>query len=238
MSGLTIGSLFSGIGGLELGLEWAGLGPTLWQVEQDAYCRAVLAKHWPAARRFEDVRAVGVSELGAVDVLCGGFPCQDASKVSRSRAGIDGDKTGLWSEYARLIREIRPRYAVLENVPALLVRGFDRVLGDLAACGYDAEWQCLTAASVGAPHIRDRLFVVAYPGGGRHGAPQAPVFAGRTGALLHGRWRDEPAVARVADGLSHRLERRALGNAVVPQVAEVVGRMILAREQSLTESAA
>jgi DNA (cytosine-5)-methyltransferase 1 len=97
-----------------------------------------------------------------VDVLCGGFPCQDLSYAGKG-AGIDGERSGLWSEYARLIRELRPRYVVVENVPALLGRGLGRVLGDLAACGYDAEWDCLPASAFGAPHRRDRVWLVAYP---------------------------------------------------------------------------
>ena len=99
-----------------------------------------------------------------VDVLCGGFPCQDLSVAGRG-AGIDGARSGLWAEYARLIRELRPRYVVVENVPALLVRGLGRVLGDLAALGYDAEWDCLPASAFGAPHRRDRVWIVAYPDG-------------------------------------------------------------------------
>jgi DNA (cytosine-5)-methyltransferase 1 len=99
-----------------------------------------------------------------VDVLAGGFPCQDLSYAGKG-AGIDGERSGLWGEYARLIRELRPRYVVVENVTALLARGMGRVLGDLAACGYDAEWDCIPAAAVGAPHRRDRVWIVAYPNG-------------------------------------------------------------------------
>lgn len=158
----TIGSLFSGIGGLELGLEWAGLGRVAWQVEKDAYCRQVLARHWPDAARHEDVRAVGAHNLSRVDVLCGGFPCQDIS-IAGKGVGLSGARSGLWSEYARLVRELRPRIVVVENVAALVVRGLDRVLCDLAACGYDAIWFPLRASDVGAPHLRERLFIVAYP---------------------------------------------------------------------------
>ncbi len=158
---LTIGSLFSGIGGLELGLECAGLGPTLFQVERDEFCRGVLAKHWPSAMRFDDVLAVGAHNLPRVDVLCGGFPCQDISVAGR-RVGIHGERSGLWFEYVRIIRELRPRYVVVENVAALLVRGLDVVLGELAESGYDAEWDCIPASAVGAPHRRDRLFLLAY----------------------------------------------------------------------------
>jgi DNA (cytosine-5)-methyltransferase 1 len=161
---LTIGSLFSGIGGLELGLERAGLGPVLWQVECDDYAIRVLERHWPDAARYRDVREVGRHNLAPVDVICGGFPCQDVSNAGK-RAGLAGHRSGLWSEFARIVRELRPGYVLVENVAALLGRGFGDVLGDLAACGYDAEWDCIPAAAVGAPHRRDRLFLVAYARG-------------------------------------------------------------------------
>jgi len=157
--GTTIGSLFSGIGGLELGLERAGLGPTVWQVEADPFCRRVLAKHWPEAGRYDDVRTA--RDLAPVDIVCGGFPCQDLSYAG-SGAGLDGARSGLWFEYLRIVRALRPRFVVVENVPALLTRGLGVVLGGLAESGYDAVWDCIPAQSVGAPHRRDRVFVVAY----------------------------------------------------------------------------
>lgn len=180
MEKLTLGSLFSGIGGFELGFERTGKIQTIWQVEIDAYCRRVLAKHWPTVQRFADIReCCGHSaenprwryhsefcdkkyRLPYADILCGGFPCQDISNAGK-RAGIGGERSGLWSEYARIIRELRPRYVVVENVAALLGRGMERVLGDLAACGYDAEWQSIRASDVGAPHRRERIWIVAYP---------------------------------------------------------------------------
>ena len=158
---LTIGSLFSGIGGLELGLEWAGLGPVLFQVEKEPFCREVLARHWPTVARFDDVCTVGAHNLPAVDLLCGGFPCPDISLAGEG-AGLDGERSGLWFEFARIIGELRPRFVVVENVSALLGRGLDRVLGSLAARGYDAWWDCLPACAVGAPHRRDRIFIVAW----------------------------------------------------------------------------
>ena len=163
---MRIGSLFSGIGGLELGLERAGCGSVAWQVERDPFCRSVLAKHWPSAERFDDVCAVGSHCLAAVDIVCGGFPCQDLSYAGKG-AGLAGERSGLWREYARIVRELRPRFVVVENVSALLARGLGDVLGDLAALGYDAEWHCVRASDVGAPHRRERLFVVAYRDGGR-----------------------------------------------------------------------
>ena len=159
---MTVGSLFAGIGGFDLGLERAGF-EIKWQVEIDPFCRAVLAKHWPHVKRYEDVRTVG-SELEHVDVICGGFPCQDISDAGK-RIGINGPRSGLWSEFARLVGELRPRFVIVENVAGLLSLGMGRVLGDLATFGYDAEWDTLPAVAFGTPHRRDRVWIVAYPGG-------------------------------------------------------------------------
>jgi DNA (cytosine-5)-methyltransferase 1 len=166
---LNVGSLFAGIGGFELGLERAGF-EIEWQVELDPYCRAVLERHFPHAQRFEDVREVGAANLAPVDLICGGFPCQDLSAAGKG-AGIDGARSGLWSEFARIVRELRPRYVLVENVPALLTgkgKRWDRapigrVLGDLAEVGYDAEWARMSAREFGAPHLRQRVWIVAYP---------------------------------------------------------------------------
>src|SRR5947208_11045335 len=158
---ITHGSLFAGIGGFDLGFERAGI-KTIWQVEIDDYCRRVLAKHWPSVERFSDVRGVGKDVLAPVDIVSGGFPCQDLSNAGK-RAGIDGERSGLWSEMHRVICELRPRYVVVENVAALLIRGMGRVLGDLAEIGYDAEWDCFRASDFGAPHERERVFLIAYP---------------------------------------------------------------------------
>jgi len=155
-----IGSLFSGIGGLELGLECAGLGQTAWQVEQDPFCRAVLAKHWPDAVRYDDVRTVGAHNLTPVDVICGGFPCQDISLAGKG-AGLAGERSGLWFEYLRIVQEVKPRVVIIENVAALRTRGLATVLAGLASAGYRADWALAAASDVGAPHRRKRLFVVA-----------------------------------------------------------------------------
>jgi len=157
--------LFAGIGGFSLGLERAGMR-TVAFCEIDAYCREILARHWPGIPCYADVRRLTAARLaadgvGAVDVVCGGFPCQDVSNAG-TREGLAGERSGLWREFARLLGELRPRYAIVENVSALLGRGFDCVLGDLAALGFDAEWHCIPASYVGAPHRRDRVWVVAY----------------------------------------------------------------------------
>tara|TARA_Y100001938_G_scaffold16098_1_gene19875 strand:+ start:2203 stop:3114 length:912 start_codon:yes stop_codon:yes gene_type:complete len=160
---MRVGSLFAGIGGFDLGLSWAGYD-IVWQVELDEWCRKVLAKHWPDATRFADVRDCGLHNLEPVDVICGGFPCQDISTAGK-QAGLDGERSSLWWEMRRIVGELRPRYVIVENVPNLLIRGFDRVLGSLSEIGYDAEWDVISAHDVGAPHLRQRLWIVAYPTG-------------------------------------------------------------------------
>ena len=261
---MKIGSLFSGIGGLELGLERATGGRTIWQVEQNEDARAVLAKHWPEARRYEDVRQVGSHNLEPVDIVCGGFPCQDIS-VAGKGAGLEGAQSGLWSEYARIVRELGPRFVVVENVAALTHRGMGRVLGDLAQGGYDAIWDCIPAAAVGAHHRRDRLFIVAYTNnqartsmrgeravaagedkswrdnvrGGADDAWRCRSIQGARGNQSRFKqnlrtceaWSNQSGVDRVVDGVPNRVDRlRGLGNAVVPQVAEVIGRVIVELE--------
>ena len=233
---MTFGSLFAGIGGIDLGLERAGM-TCRWQVEIDPWCRRVLAKHWPDVPRYGDIREISVEELERVDLVCGGFPCQPISLAGRRR-GQD-DERWLWPEFARILRALRPRYALLENVPGLLDMGFGDVLGDVAECGYDAEWECISACAVGAPHPRARLFIVAYPHG-QHRDSRRLLAGGATAedrcreAVVpqrSGWWASEPQVVRVAHGVPGGLDRRrALGNAVVPQVAEYVGRRILAAE--------
>lgn len=160
---MRIGSLFSGIGGLELGLELALGGRVVWQVEREPWPRTVLARHWPAAdRTVTDVCEAGAANLAPVDLVCGGFPCQDISPAGSGKGIEHGEKSGLWREYARILRELRPRFVVVENSAALPSRGLDVVLGDLAALGYDAEWTRIGACDVGAPHRRWRCFVVAF----------------------------------------------------------------------------
>ena len=161
---LTVGSLFSGAGLCDLGLSWAGMRHQ-WFCEVDPFCRGVLEKHWPAIPMYNDVRALKGANLPAVDVLCGGFPCQDVSSAGKRKGIRDGSRSSLWYEYVRLIGEIRPKYAIVENVRGLLSCGIEDVLQDLADIRYDAEWEVLPAASLGAPHHRERVFIVAYPCG-------------------------------------------------------------------------
>lgn len=222
---MKFGSLFAGIGGFDLGLERAGM-ECKWQVEIDERKRAVLARHWPDVARFGDIAEVSASQLGQVDLIAGGFPCTDISSAG-DRAGIDGEHSGLWTHFARLIRELRPRYVLVENVPALLVRGMETVLGDLAASGYDAEWDCLPAAAFGAPHLRARLWLLAYPAGFGDGLPEGRVYAGRQSVEHDPRWASEPGVRGVDDGTADRVDRlRVLGNGVVAPIAERIGRAV------------
>jgi DNA (cytosine-5)-methyltransferase 1 len=240
---MTVGSLFSGIGGFDLGFERAGYD-VRWQVEIDDYANRVLAKHWPNVRRYRDVRECGATNLEPVDVVIGGFPCQDISFAGFG-AGLDGARSGLWAEYRRIIGELRPRYVVVENVAALLDRGIGRVLGDLATLGFDAEWSTLSACSVGLPHMRQRLFIVAYANG-QHGRPRLrdsitrafrplQAFDGfaraRTGYAT--RLANPSELYRDADGVPRWMERnRGIGNAVAPDVAEWIARRILEADKA------
>ena len=159
---MKMGSLFSGIGGLELGLERGIPGlQTVWQVEKEEFCRSVLEQHWPNAKRYNDVRTVGAHNLEPVEILCGGFPCQDISIAGKGE-GLNGKRSGLWWEFYRIINELRPRVVVMENVPAITIRGLSAVVGSLAQIGYDCQWTIISAKQCGAPHLRRRWFAVAY----------------------------------------------------------------------------
>ena len=264
--------LFAGIGGFSLGLERTGGFETVAFCEIDKKAQKVLAKHWPRVPIFEDVSQLTKERLDEqgihVDVITGGFPCQDISLAGKG-AGLEGERSGLWFQFHRLIKEIQPRYALIENVSALRSRGLDAVLGGLAEIGYDAEWHCIPAAAVGAPHRRDRVWIVAYPAGaeqqgfgaephresdrlanggadvadaagigsqgqGQPVEPQhpAPLVNGQAIESLYGRvagiWAAEPDVGRVAHGVPNRVDRlKQLGNAVVPQIPQLLGEAIL-----------
>lgn len=235
-------SLFAGIGGFDLGLERAGW-TCVGQVEIDPFCQRVLAKHWPNVKRMGDIREVQGNEFGELDAIVGGSPCQNISNAG-DRCGITGEQSGLWTEYLRLIRTVRPRYVVVENVAALLVRGIDTVLGDLASIGYDAEWQVLSASSFGAPHLRERVFIIAYPSGlgaagpiqGESSGEVRSWWAGCEADLLsviqHPRRESgrvpKPLLCGMDDGTADWVDRlAACGNAVVPAVAEYIGRAII-----------
>lgn len=237
---LFYGSLFAGVGGFDLGFDAAGM-KCKWQVELDDYRRKILNQRWPDAEQWDDITTFKPTP---VDVVCGGFPCQDISNAGKCE-GITGERSGLWSEYERVIRTIRPRFVVIENVSALLVRGFERVLGDLAALGYDAEWECIPASAFGAYHERERIFVVAY-GQGEYGNARRLLEAseerrtqiefGRLRRMVDAterrernvRFEHEPRVARMVDGVPNRTHRlEGLGNAVYPAIAEFIGQRIV-----------
>jgi len=247
---LTFGSLFAGIGGFDLGFERAGM-QCEWQVEIDTYCRQVLAKHWPKVRRHDDVRTFppGNPDEWRVDVICGGFPCQDISALNCKAEGIDGPRSRLWQEFARILRMVRPTVAAIENVPAITFRGLDSILYDLAKMRFDAEWQTIPAAAFGAPFEGSRIFILATSDrlrlkeNGIFGSEPPKTAAEKQEKRLRfwpGEWKPSAALpsrlrwcpnselCRVVDGVPDRLDRyRALGNAVVPRVSEWIGRRIV-----------
>lgn len=298
---LRVLDLFSGIGGFSLGLERAGMVTTAF-CEIDQFCRAVLKRHWPHVPQHDDITTRQFVE-GEADVICGGFPCQDVSQAGK-RAGLSGERSGLYRELVRALRVVRPRYAIVENVAALLSDGMGTVLGDMAESGFDLEWDCVPAQTIGAPHERDRVWIVAHSNrercgeagrlqhrsvevssgraaaskpsdpesdGCRQGRAGRPPdsFAGVRDATrwnaanpasagLEGRvepeaarrslavascgysnpwraWTDEPEISRVDDGFPNWVDStRATGNAVVPQIPELIGRAIIQAQKNNT----
>lgn len=252
---MKFGSLFSGIGGLDLGLERAGM-QCVWQSEIDPYASRVLKKHWPDIPNLGDINEIDWQTVSRVDLICGGYPCQPFS-LRGARRG-ENDPRHLWPKFADAIRILRPRYALLENVASHLSLGFGHVLADLATLGYDTKWDCIPAAAVGAPHLRDRLFVIATRNdmehtnktnsrtqlatntttGQRHcenRPAREPMVSrlSRRSSIPSWRpestnWPIEPDMGRMANGVPDRLDRLAgLGNAVVPQVAQHMGQIIM-----------
>ena len=241
---MRIGSLFAGIGGFDLAARWMGW-ETAWFSEIDPYASAVLQKHWPDVPNHGDITKIDFTQAEPVDMLCGGFPCQDISLAGRG-GGIDGERSGLWREYRRAVRELRPRLVVVENVTALLGRGLERVLGDLAEIGYDAEWHCIPAAAVGGVHVRDRAWVVSYPQ--RDGVQGWSLAA----SIRQRLWREEqlprfllPRLRhevsdtrgwRMDHGIPSRLDVRrniGVGNAIDPRNAYVIFQAIQEAEERI-----
>ena len=233
---MTFGSLFAGIGGFDIGFERAGM-ECKWQVEIDDYATRVLEKHWPNVHRERDIRECGKHNLEYVDVICGGFPCQDISYAGRG-AGLAGERSSLFFEAIRVARELQPRILVLENVAALLTRGMDGVLAALAEYGFDAEWRLLSAKEFGFPQLRERVFIVAHndrrycraSGPAETKTRPANVLIDRTiEAPRMGRRRSimsqvDSAVYGVP-GIVDQL--RGFGNAVIPDKAEWIGQQIM-----------
>jgi len=257
---LTFGSLFAGIGGLDLGLERAGM-QCRWQVEINDYATKVLEKHWPNVTRFRDVRDCGKENLERVDLICGGFPCQPVSTDGKGAGELD--PRWLWPELYRILCEIKPRWMLAENVAGLLSnnsgRTFAGVLRDLAASGYNAEWGSIPASAVGAFHRRKRVFLVAHSHQqqsrllcGRAERTRRAVLTWGNSSIERRRtatereeistlatgskgWSTEPELARLVHGVPGRMDRhrrRALGNAVVPQVAQWIGERIMQAHDS------
>ena len=243
---MTHGSLFSGIGGFDLGAERAGL-QNLWACEIDEFKQQILHKHFPDTQIYSDIKTINPPY---VDVISGGFPCQDISQAQfryknnrYGNYGIKGERSGLWSEYARVIRCVRPKYVIIENSPMLPIRGLEVVLCDLAAAGYDAEWQTLSAKAFGFPHLRKRCFVVAYSMQGRRNRdnryfPNLEKLYQRqppteTIVPVPPTWdfpqRDDKYI-RESNGLLRKLYRRriaACGDAVIPTITEYLFRALV-----------
>jgi DNA (cytosine-5)-methyltransferase 1 len=232
MKKLRLLDCFSGIGGFSYAAERiVGGFETVAFVECESYCQQILRKHWPDIPIHDDITTFKPKPHSA-DVVCGGFPCQDISAAGK-KAGIQkGTRSGLFYELMRVVRMVRPKFIILENVSAILANGLDTVLAELAQAGFDAEWACIPASAVGACHRRDRWWLVAYSIGTRL---EGKSLWGRLPAeSLYSDWRkyiSQPVLHRGDDGLSDRVDRiRSLGNAVVPQVAAIP----LARVQHLS----
>lgn len=261
-------SLFSGIGGLDLGLERAGLTCKA-MVEKDDWCRELLARKWPDVILHDDVQTFNKEHCSDVTLIAGGFPCQDVS-LAGNRVGIEGSRSSLFKEAIRICDEYKPKYLLLENVSSLLIKGAEQVFKAIAEVGYDCEWHCIPAGAVGAPHRRDRIFIIGQRMAdinskrleGYRFTPVIDEVSGKEALANYlsstGRkfWEHEPNLgdlvdgistdvdARVIEGLEHRSIRiprkrppravvhrrqkiQALGNAVVPQVAEFLGQQII-----------
>ena len=217
-------SLFSGIGGLDIAAEWAGM-KTVAFCERDKFCQSVLSQKWPSTRIFDDVKTIDTTQLPGIDIVFGGYPCQPFSQAGRKRA--EADERHLWPAMRRIVQELRPTWVVGENVKGHIARGLDGVIDDLEADGYAWRAFCIPAISVAAHHFRERVFVVAHAKRLRglsqiecqeaHQAHARRPASGTGGSVG---WETEPAVGRVADGVPGQLDRlRALGNAVVPRQA-------------------
>jgi DNA (cytosine-5)-methyltransferase 1 len=249
---LKVGSLFSGIGGFDLGLERAGM-TVRWQVEIDDFCNKVLEKHWPDVKRYRDIKEIGGDELEPVDLICGGFPCQPFSTAGKRRS--KGDDRYLWPEMLRIIQAVRPTWIIGENVAGIVSLALDDVLSELENEGYSCESFIIPACGVNAPHRRDRVWIVAHRNGERQLQPEGTQQEQRRRTLDGSKqtsadwdkreakshldesfWQEtwiqaSTRICRVDDGIPRRVDRakrlKALGNAVVPQIVEIIGKAIV-----------
>ena len=262
---MNVGSLFSGIGGFDLGLERAGMHIN-WQVENNEFCNRVLAKHWSAVPRYGDIKTINWQEVEPVDLVCGGFPCQPFSLAGKRR-GKDDDRY-LWPEVVRCLDTLRPTWFIGENVPGIINLALDQVCADLDGLGYQVWPVCVPACAVDAPHQRQRIWIIAHTTEWWRCPADESFRTGSRGEIgdnatisnpltfgqqeqrqsitddsrrelarvrtKHGaRWPSEPVIQRVAHGVPARVDRlKGLGNAVVPQVVEALGRMIVEVERT------
>ena len=226
--------LFSGIGGFSLGLERADM-TTVAFCEIEEYPRKVLKKHWPDVPIHRDILELeGAQYKGTVDLICGGFPCQDISLAGKGEGIRDGTRSGLWAEYKRLINEVKPSYAIIENVANLRSKGLVTVLQDLWEVGYDAEWNIIPAGGLGFPHLRERIWIVAYPHSSqcKRGSISSRIYE-KISHLSHlRRGKDKPGVERALNGVPAQMDRlKCLGNAVIPIIPQIIGEAIMELEQ-------
>lgn len=222
---MRVGSLFSGIGGFDLGLERSGMS-VAWQCEIEPYAAAVLRKHWPHVPNHGDVRSIRGDSVEPVDLICGGFPCQPFSSASRGRRKGTSDHRHLWPEMCRVISECRPRWVVGENVTYLDGMALEQVVSDLEALGYEVAPPFeIPACAVGHDHRRARLWICGYANGNGKSVMPFDAEMARLPSDRH-----DAGVVGVPHGVPGRLDRRrriALGNALVPQIAEAIGRVIM-----------
>lgn len=263
--------LFSGIGGFAIGLHKAGGFETTQFCEIDKHAQKVLRKNFPNVPIHDNIKTL-TCQLNEYDVICGGFPCVDIS-IGGAQKGITAERSGLWKEYLRVINEVRPKYAIIENVGQLRKNGLGVVLRDLSRIGYDVEWTCISAQSVGYPHQRERLFIISYPSKQRlnecireerplyineewkseetysegeecqsESIEVRPILSKGIFDSLRSTYPNEftsvSSVCRVTDGVSEgsyesrRKQRiKQLGNAIVPRIAEIIGRAIMMKEK-------
>ena len=225
--------LFSGIGGFSVGLENTGKYETVAFCEIESYPRKVLNKHWPSVTCYPDVKKLKGEDIGTVDLITGGFPCQDLSSAGQMRGVGEGTRSGLFREMLRLAEECDRPFILFENVSRILSgpaenkgEWFNSFLWALAKIGYDAEWFCISAASVGAPHLRERIWVVAYPNKAQlqRGSISLRVYEAHA-KFGNSCWgKDKPGVVRTSNGVPSQMDRLGcLGNAVVPKITEIVG---------------